>query len=635
MQIQTTYGHKKLAESKMCSKSFPLTLSSIKLLIEKMNLNNLNSSYFLSLIEKRKQNKKNDLKIYDINQSLETISESDSQSDSDSFTPVFPTAIAPKELLSKFKVASYKQIKKDHEIYENIAQKIILWPKPMQAGTGSTIERKKYLSKLLGISEDKITLGPKGADLFIDIEFQGKNQTVNLAEIQIMRSIEEAFSNKWKKIIFHDIIGSETSKAVKDIWNKPSIFDSKKSYRQIIDENNQLISYFGSTTQNNLPTIDEQGNLSLSRTAPGGHGIFGLDALKAAINDTLRPQYDSNEHHLIGVVGNGEDLGSTPDPMIAGYMVDQQWAIVMITTEKTTVDLKGGQLAIVSDKKNNEEYVTIIEQAQAKAQGASTLQLFEEIGLRKGDNMAYFNTNMALFNYNILIPKLKRLLAEIGEEEFLKIITPDLIQNQKTQIDSDGVSRKYIQLEGAMGSVLLNLDRYWRKRYCTPIVHFINIEKEDRTKFFSPIKTAYDFFMLFHSNRFKFDQISKRLINLRPNSLPLVNLTNKFYAEIDNVLNVFKSTDIIDLDSLHVDGVVDFSNCKLSGHIKIENRTNKVLSLQELPQSLLESEKYANSNMVRCFSYESYENKSENKLIVKDMEIIIEENENIRISKMN
>ncbi|MBF0359459.1 MAG: UTP--glucose-1-phosphate uridylyltransferase [Oligoflexia bacterium] len=621
MQI-LTYNPRKKVDPKMCSKSFPLTIASLKLLIETLDLDELNSSYFLSLIEKYKQNKKNNYRLYDKNHTIQK-----NHPSSDQFTPVFPTAVAPDELLNTLTVASYNEIKKSKEIYEKIAQKIILLSKPMQAGTGSTIERKKYLSKILGISEESVTLGPKGADLYIDIEHEGKKHKANLAEIQIIRSINEALSKKWKKIIFHDIVGFETSKAVKDVWNKPSVFDLKKSYRQLIDLNSDSISYFGSTTQNNLPTIDEQGNLSLNRTAPGGHALFGIEALRAAIFDsTLLPSYnsgnDNNDCHLIGVVGNGEDLGSTPDPMIAGYMVSKNWAIVMITTEKTTVDLKGGQLAIVSNNQNNqnnqkEEYVTIIEQAQAKAQGEDALRLFEEIGLREGDKMAYFNTNVALFNYNILVPKIKALVAEIGESEFMNIITPDLIQNQKTQIDHDKVSRKYIQLEGAMGSVLLNLDRYWRKRYCAPLVNFINIEKEDRTKFFSPIKTAFDFFMLFHSDRFNFDQTSKRLINLRPNALPLVNLNNKFYAEVENVLNTFNNTSIIELDTLHLEGggIVDFSNCKLCGYIKIDNRSSNAITLRDLQN--------------HYFTYD------QDLLVIKDMEIEIEEDGRIKILKMN
>src|SRR5690606_14642666 len=147
---------------------------------------------------------------------------------------------------------------------------------------------------------------------------------------------------------------------------------------------------------------------------------------------------------------------------------------------------------------NGEIYVTILEAGQAEKAGQKAL--FEQIGLsiKERDQIAFFNTNMAIFNFGELAPRLQALVAEVGMQKFREIISPDLIRNGKTQTDTDGVQRRYTQLEGAMGSSLLNLDRYWRSRYGEPLVRFINVERESRTRFFSPIKTAFDFYMQFH-----------------------------------------------------------------------------------------------------------------------------------------
>jgi hypothetical protein len=178
-------------------------------------------------------------------------------------------------------------------------------------------------------------------------------------------------------------------------------------------------------------------------------------------------------------------------------------------------------------------------------------------------------------------------VQEIGEDEFLKIISPDLISNVKEQKDADGISRKYLQLEGAMGSTLMNLDRYWRKKYGQALVHLINVERKYRTEFFSPIKAAFDFFMQFHSDRFVFDATQMRLRNMRPGELPQISLQDpttkdKFYQDVDNVLEAFKGASIKDLDKLTIIGQVALRGIVLRGNVEIINHADHQVSLNSL-----------------------------------------------------
>ncbi|MBF0207133.1 MAG: UTP--glucose-1-phosphate uridylyltransferase [Oligoflexia bacterium] len=323
--------------------------------------------------------------------------------------------------------------------------------------------------------------------------------------------------------------------------------------------------------------------------APGGHGLFGVSAILAACVEGRRPgggitnvetREDGNDDALVAVFSNGEDLCAFPGALIVGYILKEKLGIVMVTTDKTSLDLKGGQLALARDQRPDGsmyDYVTIVEQAQAKESGQ--LELFERLGLDIGERPAVFNTNMAIFNYQVLIPKLRPLLQEMGLSRLLQIIAPDLIRNYKLQKDKDGVERQYLQLEGAMGSVLLNLDKYWRYRYGEPLVYFINIEANQRTNFFSPIKSAFDFFMQFYSDRFTYDYKHKKLINHRPGALPIVHLQDTFYREVRNVLRCFQGTKILNLNSLHVEGVVNFSGVELSGDVKVINRSGRTVTL--------------------------------------------------------
>jgi hypothetical protein len=79
-----------------------------------------------------------------------------------------------------------------------------------------------------------------------------------------------------------------------------------------------------------------------------------------------------------------------------------------ITASDWTLDNWGGTL--LACPKDGPIYVTIIEKAQAEIAGQ--LELFEKLGLRRGDNKAFFNTNMALFNYQLLVPKINKLVKK-------------------------------------------------------------------------------------------------------------------------------------------------------------------------------------------------------------------------------
>ncbi len=61
--------------------------------------------------------------------------------------------------------------------------------KKMQAGTGSSIHRNKYLAYHFGIDEKDVEIGAKGTDLFVKLK---SGDIVSLAEIQILQAISDA-----------------------------------------------------------------------------------------------------------------------------------------------------------------------------------------------------------------------------------------------------------------------------------------------------------------------------------------------------------------------------------------------------------------------------------------------------------
>ncbi len=572
--MKTNIIQEKINHFFLSSNSNELELKVLKEELQKlMGLDDLNLSYFLSLYAKYKN--KGQKISYQIAQQDDILQDMNSK---DRVIAV-PTAIASEKTLEEMPIVEYESLLTSVDITK--AKDCVLWAKKMQAGTGSSMTRTTYLAKKKKCDVKNISIGAKGTDLFI----RHKEDEISLAYAQIRQLEQDVLTGPLGGVIFHDIVSSETKTAIDEIWNDLKL--DKKATR------------FNHTVQAQLPTLDSNFEISYNRKAPGGHALFGVEALLAAFKSHLRPKVVGKT--LISSIGNGEDLGSSPDAVIISWMKERKIPIAMITTTKTGIDLKGGQLMIV--KKGDlipVSYVAMIEKAQA--QESNQLEYFEQLGLLSDHKKAFFNTNMVILNYDVLSEMIEALVQKIGESEFLKIIAPDLILNQKSQIDGDGVKRNYIQLEGAMGSVFLNLDKYWRMTFKKPIVHFLNIDTKHRTRFFSPIKTAFDYFMQFHSDRFKFDENTYRLIDLKPGHLPNIALKNSYYDDVENVLAVFKNTKIINLNKLEVTGLVDFTGCNLEGNVEIISLSDKMI------------------NLVKVANVDT----------IKDRKIIIDSNQNIK-----
>ena len=508
----------------------------------------LNEEYFDLLLEKYKNAQK------DLN-----------------FAHIHPVSVASSDLLQELPYANYEDLKIDKKELLALAKSATLWIKKMQAGVGSSISRTTYLAKKRGLTPEKIKLGCKGTDLFAEID--GKD--VSIAELQLLQAIYDAEQGFYSKVVMQDIVSDETMASIRDLWNLKCFFESNRTYEDIFS-NNKKLGKFGEICQKHQATIDAKGELSTNRTSPGGHGLIGISALRACYKENERP--NKNVENLIGVVGNGEDLGSSPDPLIVGWMIKNKVPVAMITTEKTELDMKGGQIALVDDGSGT-VYITIIEKAQAE--NAGKLDLFEQMGLRPGDRPAFFNTNTAVFNYQELTPIVNELIQKMGENEFMRAVSPDLIKNTKKQVDKDGVERVYVQLEGAMGSSLLNFDKLCRQKLGKKAVHFLNIEKKNRTRFFTPIKTAFDFLLQFHSDVFSLDVQTMRLNNNHISGvLPAVTLKDKYYDDVENVLTSFSGTKMSHLEKLYIQGKARLCGAELVGDVEIVNTKNDIYDIQ-------------------------------------------------------
>ncbi len=535
-----------------------------------LQLDEINFTYFLALFEKNRTSGLNEfLKLYPA---------------TDGRLIAFPVGASatPQAINQKFMSVNYSDIEKGFD--GSSARSTVLVLRKLQAGTGSSMARQKYFASrpempaLLGINRNDPKLGAKGTDLLVKIEHPRKPGTqveITIAELQLLQALHIAKSGFYSKLVIQDIVGPETQNRLNQIWHKPSLIDPHLTYAQLF-ETTTNVERAGSFFQGQVPTINEAGQVSLNRLAPAGHGLFAVDTLLTVAH--AGPQASKEAHNRVTAISNGEDLNSLPDPVIVDWTVKNKIPIVLVSTTKTSIDHKGGLLTLVKDTETGELFLNVVETAVAKAAGQ--LDVFE-----KTDGLV--STNLTLFNHQVLGEKLKKL----SEAELLQAIFPDVVQNWKEQKDTDGVTRKYLQLEGTMGTSIMNLDRVFRKKFGEPLVYVVNIDADRRTDFFSPIKSAFDYFMQFHSDRFAINPGNYKLRHLGGEHLPAFLLkdpatNDAYYQDVQNVLSSFEKTSVRELQDLQVSGPVLARNMVLRGHVQITNETGQQVDLSDLSARL-------------------------------------------------
>ncbi len=536
----------------------PTALEEIK---KNLNWDAENTAYFLALV--RKYYSRQSVKYW--------ISEGGKCPETS--TEVFPASILPAKYSNLLPVTDYDKLFEKEKDYLAYAKKLSVRICKLHAGTGTNVLRRDSLAEYLGVNPKFVQPRAKSTDLFLNLQGADK-KNISLAEAQIIQFFLLARAESFHKIAYQELVSRETRDALESIWYKKSYLNPSLSYSQLL-MNTEGVRRVKEIKQEQVPCLNEQNLLTAERTAPAGHAFFAYSILKEICEAPV-------DRWSVIAIGNGEDLSSSPDPLSVAWMMENQIPIAMVTTEKTVRDLKGGQITLAVPK-NEAPYVTIVEQAQATQSRQE--KLFEALGLSKGTK-ALFNTNLVLLNVDLL-RKLLRPLAEKSPELFWNSVTPDLIENYKTQKDSTGQSHKYAQLEGAMGSVWLNLDKFYRKMTNQPLVHFLNTSANQRLKFYCPIKVATDHLFQLHSDRFTLDKNTFRLVNLGEGPAPEILLIGSekkptHYQEIKTLLEAFAGASLKEVKELHVKGLFQFDKVVLSGSIHIENRTSEIISVYEL-----------------------------------------------------
>ncbi|MBV8219263.1 MAG: UTP--glucose-1-phosphate uridylyltransferase [Solirubrobacterales bacterium] len=227
--------------------------------------------------------------------------------------------------------------------------------------------------------------------------------------------------------------------------------------------------------------------------SPPGHGdVYGSlrssGTLDALLDDGFR----------YAMISNADNLGSTPDPRIAGHLERGEIPFLMEVVMGTEADRKGGHIA----RRRSDGQLVLRETAQTPPE--------DEESFRDYRRWRYYNTNSLWLDLRVL----KETLDESDG-----VLELPLIINRKTVDPRDPKSPAVIQLESAMGAAIGSFKG--AQLLCVPRTRFI------------PVKTTDDLLVLRSDVYTLSEDFVVSPIPERERDLPYVELDSKFYKLLD------------------------------------------------------------------------------------------------------
>ena len=493
----------------------------------------------------------------------------------------------------------------------------------MDAGLGENFGRQKYLAWLneQGLTPIK-TLGAKATDLRVSVQAKnGKTYELSVAEIKILQAIRLAESKEIGQVAVQPLVSDESRPSYVRLLDQTYFFDeiddsipagSKRTYRAVLSNPDSGLALSDFVLQQKLPGLlagdapvfpEASGGYSQA----GGHGQFGFIFFYEALRKIRENLFDASRNY-IRVFMNSDNPNSRADAAIVDNMVANNHVIYMLVTAAESIDKKGGKLGIryVDVDGKSVPVTDMMEVKQAKAAGQE--QEFYALGQEGGLGTAgaqSFNTNILYINEKLLGSILNELAAVLGNgndsagdkllaQAFSATRIPPSAPKMK-----DG--QAYLPLDGAIGSVLLNLNAYFltstnpkvqtilSSRGIDRILHLVNVP---RVQFFTPNKVPTDHYLFNFSDRYAFDAESLGLVDQNPGApQPEIVLESKdaagkdtgFYSDLkDLVDNLGNKLGARELRTLKISGQVSLVNATLKGDVKIFSEIPTPINLYEI-----------------------------------------------------
>jgi hypothetical protein len=453
-----------------------------------------------------------------------------------------------------------------------------------------SLEKLTFLDQ--DLSKETVKYGAKADDLFFVVtDKDGKPQLKSIMNIKLDKILADKASGTYKDVKMVMLVSPESRELVQQLYDNNPQMQKELDATMAQQDMYPVVQYDEKTGEINFLVSDK------SPKAPGGHGVWLATLMDRIVKKNL------GKSSSVSVIGNSDALASGPIAALIGYMSKEKVGMAIVSVDRENIDRKGGVFGLLSvDVKDPSGKVietikvpTILELAQAKAAGQAGV--FEQLGFRDGDNAQPFNSNTVFVN-DVVMQKLYGGLMDIfmgqgmtrdqAQAEFDKLMLPDLITNAK---EKNGLS--YIQLEGALGSSVLNMNarlEVLRRQNPDvnklmnsilgknkPLVQIVNANTGLRNSVFTPVKFATDFWIQFTNGKIE----NNTWVSLSPEGNGAVNVvaTNREkktqYTDVSYFLQHWRNADIRELKNLVVDGDdVKMSDVILKGDVKITNNSN-------------------------------------------------------------
>ena len=556
-----------------------------------------------------------------------------------------------------------------------IGRRTYLYDCDLDGGTGVNMNRREHKRKAL--NDPTVEMGSKSTDLFFDFELVGKDKKEAPKKVNVKLSVMEFRNLKrimnldfYKGIHFSEFVSDETLPSLLDFLNNQIVVwdridetipkAQKRTWGQYlvemgikgIDKRSVMVKgrmkelFYPFEVTGVFPNIDAKNKTQITRAkiTHGGHGYFGVFALlkrTLELYETHRKAIDRGESVMISIA-NGDGPNNTVTREMMGSVVESQAGLVMVTTEKTTQDKKGGQLGKTAV--GSVSYMDIFEVGQIPKTDQTAASLFQEMGLRVSDSIQDFNTNTIIINVGVVAPMLAELRDILGsEDEFFNFMMPSNIPNPQKDENKIIVG---LAMEGAMGSALLNLvknmatskdvriNALWERNQ--GFFKLARVEKDYRSDFFTPNKTAIDFWQMALSDHFerkleqkedgKFDISLK---NTRPGHFTTYKFEEQsedWYNNVSHLEIAFGKMSTHNLDELQIRGrPVLIPDTILEGDVRIVNNSARAEVLQ-LKDELIDMIRHNTlPPEVRDHIYITQGPMFAPRLVIKDVKIVVSE----------
>ncbi|MCK5580450.1 MAG: hypothetical protein KAJ18_04175, partial [Candidatus Omnitrophica bacterium] len=348
--------------------------------------------------------------------------------------------------------------------YIAAARQVDLTISHFNAGFGESVIRNQYLQHITG----RQALAAKSQDLFHWVEVEGRDEknspkimgeTVAVLELKYLSELNQSLSYGSVKI--EELVNEDSKRSLENFYNTTYFWDrvndskseeDKRTWEEAI-KGRKRIKVVEPMVLLPYPVVNPDiGEFYTDGwTANGSHGAVVSIKLQSLVEKQLPEEGTS-----INVFLNADGVNNQVPREIVGKMMLDKLPIGVITATRIgkVGDIGDEKVGAPHVQKEGDSVVFVnIELGQAQVSGQR--ELFLSLG-RRGKGIQPINTNTILINETILKPLLQKIVNKIGVEQFLKIVSPDVIPKERYDEQS---GREGISVEGAAYSVVMNIDK--------------------------------------------------------------------------------------------------------------------------------------------------------------------------------